>query len=313
MPKHIKYRNQIHDNVLQEFADFRTIGSNIIRWANPQNGASIISDWNGEDTIAVLGYSHGDYGGGTFSGAKTCDLQFLIDVGPTASGNCSASRMTWQGAPTANQYLPLGPKTSPPDGLSNFLSGSYSIADNSPKPSDLHILLSVWFEYDVVSARPFPHPDIGASIYYVGVGATGIGLGDVMELQYPGGTSQTFFTDTNQFQISTPSPIPKLTPESTDWSDTNPHVTWIIQPYSGKQQFTVKIAGPQYLQGLPNPDANKAYFFAPPIGMKYYVHAQAIWGCGGFIPGPFVLGDQLTTFESPIHHRIRKHNQVEPS
>lgn len=249
----------------------RFIGNNIVRWTNPQNGAQILSDWQGEDTIAMLNYPASSKKG---DGAATADLEFLIDVGPTASALCSASRLTCETAPTANQYLPsIGlPRQLPATTLGNFLSDGNHIADSTQKPSMLHILFGLWFEYDSLNPEL-----VGAGPdEYNGVGHPGIGTNDVMLISVPEGGSMFVFTDLNEFTIN------GAPPQSSSWCQVPSHAMWIVLTVEASPNITVQIRPPGYAAGGSGEDT---LFFAPPNGFRYYVHAQGIYGCGGIVPG----------------------------
>lgn len=297
MPKPLKHVSGGDDTAVIPGATVRLLGNNIGRWTNPQNGAQILGKFQGEENVCRF-----EYDPANSDDHAICDFEIKRDVGPTASGNCSISRLNCETGPTIAQYEFLesdSALTNPAVTATRFNSNGHNTADGTSKPADFHILMGVWFDYD--AENPV---DIGGTDRS-GVFQAGIGAGDVIimdDLVNGGGWWQ--FTKFNEFQnYSAGSPLPR----STTFCDAfNRHGMWFVLSGTYKPRLRVKVVPPGFAAGN-----NDATFYAPPDGLRYYIHAQAISGCTGLIPGIVNVAAPVAVGTEPRVNRATKGGRSE--
>ena len=158
--------------------------------------------------------------------------------------------------------------------------------------------MGVWFEYD--NENPV---DIGGTdrsgVFEIGIGAADIIVMD--DLDYGGGWWQ--FTKFNEFQnYNIGSPLP----ESSSWCDEFALGMWFVLSTQYKPRLRVKVVPPGFANGQIDAD-----LYAPPDGLRYYIHAQAIDGCVGIVPGQVNVAAPVAVDELPNITRGTKGSQGE--
>lgn len=267
-----------------QFGDggFRLRTNNLRRWTGFFNGASLVSEWNGEREVAQLGYDP-DTDAVDLSGIKYATFTTTIDVGPTASAICTEVDLEvgCNNQTDSRYWVRDGAFKTPVNLQTAFTAAGGVASDNAQKPSTLQMLAAVWFEYDG------PLRPVGPNH---GVFEIGIGGGDLIffENLTTGGIAW-LFTGTNELDTSPP-------PQSVDWCD-SPQVTWLQMPLSGlRDDFRVSIRPPGHGK---NPAQAGADIDGSPGGLRYYLQIYIIDGCS-LIPGTLTRGDILGGAELPF-------------
>jgi len=295
MPAPLNQKRRFDNVSSQPGKTFLLRGNNLARWRNPANGAVVTRNYEGEDNVCRFEYDPANP-----SDYATCELHVIKDVGPTASGNCSISRLSCETSFTPVQYSMLESDpalTTPVTTLQRFSTGGFGIGDGSPKPANFHILIGVWFEYDA------ENPVTIGGIPRSGVFHSGIGGGDVIIIDdLVNGGGWWLFTEFNEFQnYSGGSPLP----QSVTWCDQlNRHGMWMTLSTTYRPRLRIRVVTPNYADDdPPNPT-----LYAPPDGLRYYLHAQAIEGCTGLIPGIVNVAAPVAAGNTPRRNGLKKHS-----
>jgi hypothetical protein len=284
---------------------FRSIGTNNLRrWTTMENGATRVSEWNGEEDVVLLGYSAP---GDSEAQIKMAQFTTASSLGPTASAaNCSPIRMQSKPAqpPLSDAFYwddngvwqnVLATQNDFDDGAGAYPAGTFLTGDNNPKPSLVQIVIGLWLEHDNVYNPPHATRR--------GVFETGIGGGDIIYLENLSTGAETwFFTGMNEFRNDGLD-----IPQSLDWSGTdtegsNPgarhKVCWLDFNANRTDTWRISVRHPGWGQ---NPFSTAAFSY-PPDPMRYHCQVYVVEGCS-ILGNVAIDGDMIGTPADPIHDR----------